>query len=154
DEPLSNLDAQLRERVRHEMKELFHRIRATAVYVTHDQVEALTLADRVVVLDAGKIQQIGSPDELYCHPQNVFVASFIGSPAMNLFDTEISEGKFQLGSNTIDTALHFSGAARIGIRPDAIRVGQGIPAAVSWIENLGPQYLLGIRIGTVPLSVL
>ena len=94
DEPLSNLDAQLRERVRHEMKELFYRIRATAVYVTHDQVEALTLADRVVVLDGGRIQQIGSPNELYSNPKNVFVASFIGSPSMNLFETELSDGKF------------------------------------------------------------
>jgi multiple sugar transport system ATP-binding protein len=154
DEPLSNLDAQLRERVRHEMKELFHRIRATAVYVTHDQVEALTLADRVVVLERGKIQQIGSPDELYSNPQNVFVASFIGSPSMNLFDTEMSDGKFQLGSKTIDTGLQFSGAARVGIRPDAIHFGDGIPAVVSWIENLGAQFLVGIRIGTVALSVL
>jgi ABC-type sugar transport system ATPase subunit len=154
DEPLSNLDAQLRERVRHEMKELFHRIRATAVYVTHDQVEALTLADRVVVLDRGKIQQIGSPDELYSNPQNVFVASFIGSPSMNLFETEMLEGRFQLGSKTVDTGLHFSGAARVGIRPDAIHFGDGIPAVVSWIENLGPHFLVGVRIGTVHLSVL
>jgi ABC-type sugar transport system ATPase subunit len=154
DEPLSNLDAQLRERVRHEMKELFRRIRATAVYVTHDQVEALTLADRVVVLEGGKVQQIGSPDELYSHPQNVFVASFIGSPSINLFEAEMSDGKFQLGSKTMDTGLQFSGKARVGIRPDAIHFGRGIPAVVSWIENLGSQLLVGIRIGTVPLSVL
>jgi len=154
DEPLSNRDAQRRERVRHEMKELFYRIRATAVYVTHDQVEALTLADRVVVLDGGRIQQIGSPNELYSNPKNVFVASFIGSPSMNLFETELSDGKFQLGCKTIETGLHFSGAARVGIRPDAIHFGHGIPATVSWVENLGPQLLVGVRVGTVPLSVL
>src|SRR5262249_35012340 len=130
DEPLSNLDALLRERVRHELKELFRKIRATAVYVTHDQIEALTLADRVVVINAGKIQQIGSPEELYRSPNNVFVGSFIGSPSMNLFETEIIGGKFQLGPKTIDTGLDFSGAARIGIRPEAIRFGNQIPAVV------------------------
>jgi ABC-type sugar transport system ATPase subunit len=154
DEPLSNLDALLRERVRHELKELFHRIQATAVYVTHDQVEALTLADRVVVLDGGKVQQIGSPDELYRSPNNVFVASFIGSPSMNLFETEIDRGMFRLGSEVIDTGLDYSGNARVAIRPEAIRFGGGIPAAISWVENLGLHFLIGIRVGTVLLSVL
>src|SRR5215475_12301641 len=86
DEPLSNLDALLRERVRHELKELFHRINATVIYVTHDQVEALTLADRVVVLNHGRIQQAGTPEEVYQRPNNRFVASFIGSPSMNLIE--------------------------------------------------------------------
>jgi multiple sugar transport system ATP-binding protein len=154
DEPLSNLDALLRERVRHELKELFHRIHATAVYVTHDQIEALTLADRVVVLDAGKVQQIGPPEELYRSPNNVFVASFIGSPSMNLFKTEMNDGKFRLGPETIDTGLDFSGEARIGIRPEAIRLVDRIPAVVQWVENLGLHFLVGTRIGSVSLSVL
>jgi multiple sugar transport system ATP-binding protein len=154
DEPLSNLDAMLRERVRHELKELFHRIHATAVYVTHDQIEALTLADRVVVLNAGKVQQIGPPEELYRSPSNVFVASFIGSPSMNVFETEIKDGKFQLGSKTIDTGLDFSGPARIGIRPEAIRLATGIPGVVHWVENLGLHFLIGIQIGPISLSVL
>ena len=154
DEPLSNLDALLRERVRHELKELFSRIHATAVYVTHDQIEALTLADRVVLLNAGKIQQIGSPEELYRCPDNVFVASFIGSPAMNLFDAEIHDGKFRLGPETIDTGLDLSGPARIGIRPEAIRLGDRIPAAVHWVENLGLHFLVGLRVGSVSLSIL
>ena len=97
DEPLSNLDAMLRERVRHELKELFRKVDATVVYVTHDQVEATTLADRVVVLDRGRVQQIGKPEELYRSPANQFVASFIGAPSMNLFDARLSEGAFQLG---------------------------------------------------------
>jgi ABC-type sugar transport system ATPase subunit len=154
DEPLSNLDALLRERVRHELKELFKRIQATVVYVTHDQVEALTLADRVVVLDRGRVQQVGSPEELYRSPQNVFVASFIGSPSMNLFDAEMDRGAFRLGTNIIQTKTEFSGASRIGIRPEAIRLGEGIPAQVSWVENLGRHFLIGLRAGTASLSAL
>jgi ABC-type sugar transport system ATPase subunit len=154
DEPLSNLDAMLRERVRHEMKELFQKIHATVVYVTHDQVEALTLADRVVVLDRGKVQQIGAPEELYRSPVNRFVASFIGSPAMNLFEAHLDRGRFQLGSETIDTGLDFTGSADIGIRPNSIRLDGKIPAEVSWIENLGLSFLIGLRIGTIALSAL
>jgi ABC-type sugar transport system ATPase subunit len=154
DEPLSNLDALLRERVRHELKELFDKVRATVVYVTHDQVEALTLADRVVVLDKGRIQQVGTPDELYRFPSNRFVASFIGSPSMNFFDAQLHQGRFELGSETIDTGLDFSGRADAGIRPEAIRLGGKISAAVSWVENLGLNALIGLRIGTVSLTLL
>jgi multiple sugar transport system ATP-binding protein len=154
DEPLSNLDALLRERVRHELKELFHKVRATVVYVTHDQVEALTLADRVVVLDRGRIQQIGTPDELYGFPSNRFVASFIGSPSMNLFEAQFRQGSFELGSETIETGLDFSGRADAGIRPEAIRLGGKIPAVVSWVESLGLNALIGLRIGTVSLTAL
>jgi ABC-type sugar transport system ATPase subunit len=107
DEPLSNLDALLRERVRHELKELFRKVRATVIYVTHDQIEALTLADRVVVLDRGRIQQVGPPEELYKSPGNRFVASFIGSPSMNLFETNLDRGCFQFGSETIDRSRLF-----------------------------------------------
>ena len=122
DEPLSNLDALLRERVRHELKELFLKVRATVIYVTHDQVEALTLADRVVILDRGRVQQVGSPEDLYNRPVNRFVASFIGSPSMNLFDVEMADGCFQLGSETLDTGLEFSGRVDVGVRPEAIRL--------------------------------
>src|SRR5262245_58060716 len=122
DEPLSNLDALLRERVRHELKELFRKVHATVAYVTHDQIEALTLADRVVVLDRGRVQQIGTPEEVYRSPANRFVASFIGSPSMSLFDASIQNGCFSLNSETIDTGLDFSGLAEIGIRPEAIRL--------------------------------
>jgi sn-glycerol 3-phosphate transport system ATP-binding protein len=154
DEPLSNLDALLREHVRHELKELFRRIHATVVYVTHDQVEALTLADRVVVLDRGRIQQIGSPDELYHSPDNRFVASFIGAPSMNLFEAHVQAGRFQLGSETIDTGLDFSGLADIGMRPEAIQMGGRISACVSWIENMGMHTLVGMRAGEVTLTAL
>lgn len=154
DEPLSNLDALLRERVRHELKELFDKVRATVVYVTHDQVEALTLADRVVVLDKGRVQQIGTPDDLYRFPGNRFVASFIGSPSMNLFETQFRDGRFELGSETIDTGLEFSGPADVGIRPEAIRLSGKISATVSWVENLGLHALIGLRIGTLSLTAL
>jgi multiple sugar transport system ATP-binding protein len=154
DEPLSNLDALLRERVRHELKELFDKVNATVVYVTHDQVEALTLANRVVVLDNGRVQQIGTPDELYNSPGNRFVASFIGSPSMNLFEAQFRQGRFELGSETIETGLNFSGAADAGIRPEAIRLGGKNPATVSWVENLGMNVLMGLRVGTVSLTAL
>jgi multiple sugar transport system ATP-binding protein len=154
DEPLSNLDALLRERVRHELKELFHRIRATVVYVTHDQVEALTLADRVVVLDHGRVQQMGTPEELYGSPRNRFVASFIGSPSMNLFETILDQGCFRLGSQILDTGLDFSGAVEIGIRPEAIRLEGPNSGTVLWVENLGRQFLIGMQFGVVCLTAL
>ena len=154
DEPLSNLDAMLRERVRHELKELFRKIEATVVYVTHDQVEAMTLADRVVVLDKGVIQQIGTPEDLYLRPANQFVASFIGSPSMNLFASRLTGGGFQLGAATIRTALGWSGEAVVGVRPEHIMlVDSGIPASLVWVENLGAHYLLGVKAGEVSLSV-
>ena len=154
DEPLSNLDAMLRERVRHELKELFLKVRATVIYVTHDQVEALTLADRVVVLDRGRVQQVGSPEDLYRRPVNRFVASFIGSPSMNLFDVEMADGCFQLGPETLDTGLEFSGRVDVGVRPEAISLGGQIPATVSWTENLGLDTLIGLQIGTLTLTAL
>ncbi len=154
DEPLSNLDALLRERVRHELKELFRRIRATVVYVTHDQVEALTLADRVVVLDHGRVQQVGTPEELYGSPRNRFVASFIGSPSMNLFETTLDQGCFRLGSELIDTGFDFSGSVEIGIRPEAIRLEGTNSGTVLWVENLGRQFLIGMQFGAVRLTAL
>jgi ABC-type sugar transport system ATPase subunit len=154
DEPLSNLDAMLRERVRHELKELFRKIEATVVYVTHDQVEATTLADRVVVLDRGKVQQIGKPEELYRSPANRFVASFIGSPSMNLFDARLSGGEFRLGSASVRAPVDWSGEAVVGMRPEHIALSDsGTPAEVKWVENLGSQYLVGIEAGGVTLSV-
>ncbi len=154
DEPLSNLDALLRERVRHELKELFREVHATVLYVTHDQTEAMTLADRVVVLDRGKVQQIGKPEELYRSPTNQFVASFIGTPSMNLFDCRVTQGAFRLGSEIVKMPLDWSGQAVVGIRPEDILVGEsGIPATVRWVENLGAQYLIGVQAGETALSV-
>jgi ABC-type sugar transport system ATPase subunit len=152
DEPLSNLDALLRERVRHELKELFRKVNATVAYVTHDQIEALTLADRVVVLDRGRVQQIGTPDDLYRFPENRFVGSFIGSPAMNLLPATLNSGRFALGPTVLDTGVSFSGPADIGIRPEAIQLAGDIPAAVAWIENLGLHSLIGLEVDDYRLT--
>lgn len=154
DEPLSNLDAILREKVRHELKELFARIQATVIYVTHDQVEATTLADRTILLDRGTIQQAGRPEILYRTPKNIFVASFIGSPAMNLLDASLERGIFQLGAHSIDTGIAHSGRVKIGIRPEAIKIGDGIPAAVALVENLGARFLINARVDGVSIMVL
>jgi sn-glycerol 3-phosphate transport system ATP-binding protein len=155
DEPLSNLDALLRERVRHELKELFHKIQATVIYVTHDQVEAMTLADRIVVLNKGEVQQIGKPEDLYRAPANSFVASFIGSPSMNLFEREVTEGTFQFGSTVVRTALRWSGQAIIGIRPEDLSLtSDGIPASVRWVEHLGAQYLIGVQAEDTSVSIV
>ena len=154
DEPLSNLDAILREKVRHELKALFTRIEATVLYVTHDQVEATTLADRTVVMDHGMIQQISRPETLYSIPDNLFVASFIGSPSMNLFDATLQTGSFHLGSATIATGFDISGPVKIGIRPEAVKLDGIIPATVAIIENLGARFLIEARIDGKPLMVL
>jgi sn-glycerol 3-phosphate transport system ATP-binding protein len=154
DEPLSNLDAQLRERVRHELKDLFTRLHATVIYVTHDQTEAMSLADRVVVLDRGEVQQIGTPTNLYRQPANRFVASFIGSPSMNLFKTTLEEGVLKLGSGRFSTCTSTNGATIVGIRPESIRVATGGTERILWTENLGSQILCAIQCGEVTLTAL
>jgi ABC-type sugar transport system ATPase subunit len=154
DEPLSNLDALLREKVRHELKGLFARLKATVVYVTHDQVEATTLADRTIVLDRGTVQQIGSPEELYRLPKNLFVATFIGSPAMNLLDATLEKGAFRIGHQCFSTGLAFSGPVKIGIRPEAIKTQGGIPATIALVENLGARFLIDARVEGHSLMVL
>jgi sn-glycerol 3-phosphate transport system ATP-binding protein len=154
DEPLSNLDASLRERVRHELKDLFARIRATVIYVTHDQIEAMTLADRTLVLNGGVVQQIGSPEVLYRKPKNLFVASFIGSPAMNLLDATLEAGLLRFGSQAIATGFDFSGPVMIGIRPEAIQIQKGSPATVALVENLGSRFLIDAKLEGNSLMVL
>jgi sn-glycerol 3-phosphate transport system ATP-binding protein len=154
DEPLSSLDAQLRERVRHELKELFTKVRAAVVYVTHDQIEAITLANRVVVLNRGRIQQVGSPEDLYDSPANRFVASFIGTPSMNILDVDMTNGVFRIGSTEYATGLHVSGPVSIGIRPELLRMGNGTAGKVVWIENLGSQFLVGVRVAEFDLTLL
>jgi ABC-type sugar transport system ATPase subunit len=154
DEPLSNLDAILREKVRHELKQLFARLHATVIYVTHDQVEATTLADRTIVLDRGTVQQIGTPEALYRRPSNLFVATFVGSPAMNIFDATLKEGVFRMGAQAVSTGLPISGPVKIGIRPEAIKIKAGMPASIALIENLGARYLIDVRVDANSLLVL
>lgn len=152
DEPLSNLDAKLRVSMRAELKNLSHRLRITTVYVTHDQIEAMTLADRVAVMHKGRIQQLGTPVEIYNDPRTLFVAGFIGSPAMNLINGEIRDGGFLVEDRTI---LAMSASPRadlvLGIRPEDITVvapGAGdFDAPVFASENTGESVLVTVRVG-------
>lgn len=128
DEPLSNLDAQLRDDTRAELKQLHDRLGITTIYVTHDQVEAMTLADRIVVLDRGKIQQIGQPQEIYAKPTNRMVATFLGSPPMNILPATYSDGTFALSKQSFPVSsafsplpLHPGQQLNIGLRPEQIR---------------------------------
>ncbi|MDB5527461.1 MAG: transporter ATP-binding protein [Devosia sp.] len=143
DEPLSNLDAGLRVDMRIEITKLHQRLGATMIYVTHDQVEAMTLADRIVVLDKGIIQQTGSPLELYEHPANLFVAQFIGSPKMNVLPAAFKDGRISINGGVGIEAGKMTGTdvANVGIRPDDIEIspdGTGlIHGKVDVVERLG-----------------
>jgi multiple sugar transport system ATP-binding protein len=162
DEPLSNLDAKLRVQMRVELKRLHERLETTAIYVTHDQVEAMTLGDRVVVMKDGHVQQVGEPLELYGKPANKFVASFIGSPAMNFVDVSISgDGVW---AETEGIRLQVPGRLRshggrrltLGIRPEALRIANGIDDSsfatkVDVVEPLGNEILLNFRAGGVAM---
>ncbi|MFC6357029.1 ABC transporter ATP-binding protein [Luethyella okanaganae] len=153
DEPLSNLDAKLRVQTRTQIASLQRRLGVTTVYVTHDQTEALTMGDRIAVLKDGLLQQVGTPRDLYEQPNNVFVAGFIGSPAMNLFHADIAEGGIRFGSaivaverQALDSASGTSVTA--GVRPEDIVVsttaGQGLEVDVDLVEELGADgYLYG-----------
>ncbi len=131
DEPLSNLDAKLRVQMRVEIKKLQKALATTSVYVTHDQLEAMTLADRLVVLNGGNIEQIGAPIEVYDKPASTFVASFIGSPAMNLFDVKADASGMSLtkGTGLSGANPHARSAYRLGIRPEHLRVVEAGAAA-------------------------
>jgi len=157
DEPLSNLDAKLRVQMRIEIKKVHQKVRTTTVYVTHDQVEAMTLADRVVVMNHGRIEQIGTPNELYHNPATRFVAGFIGSPAMNLQTVPLAEGGVRLGGTTvplppaISTAASQAGLREIvlGVRPEHLHLADTgeITGEVMLVEELGADALLHVRLG-------
>jgi len=150
DEPLSNLDAALRVHMRVEILKLHRRLGATMVYVTHDQVEAMTLADRIVVLRAGRIEQIGSPLQLYREPDNTFVAGFIGSPAMNLLDVSESGGWLQLAGQPLDGIDAPPGATTLGLRPEHLCIGDASPGPgglcgkVVIAEHLGGEAIVHV----------
>jgi multiple sugar transport system ATP-binding protein len=170
DEPLSNLDAQLRVATRAEILKLQQRLGTTTLYVTHDQVEAMTMGDRIAVMRAGVLQQIGSPEELYTSPRNVFVAGFIGSPSMNLVPAEpsgdggrpaLAHGGFRVElPERLAGALPSGKGAVVGFRPehlDLARDGESrdgdvrIPATVDVVEYLGDEQLLHLHAGEVTL---
>jgi multiple sugar transport system ATP-binding protein len=167
DEPLSNLDAKLRSELRVEIKRLHSRLKNTMVYVTHDQIEALTLADRIAVMRGGIIQQLAAPQEIYNRPANLFVAGFIGSPSMNfLHGATVDNGKaFQFGDVKIDLASYEGGAilerpkAILGLRPEHLTIqmkaeaGKTIPAVVEIDEPMGADSLVWLVAGGVQMSV-
>jgi multiple sugar transport system ATP-binding protein len=138
DEPLSNLDAKLRVATRTQIAALQRRLGITTVYVTHDQVEAMTMGDRVAVLKDGVLQQVDTPRNLYDKPANAFVAGFIGSPAMNLLRTSVSGGKAQLGKLSIDVPAGAGSSVIVGIRPESfVPSSEGFAVKVEVVEELG-----------------
>ena len=156
DEPLSNLDAKLRVQMRAEIKELHQRLKTTIIYVTHDQVEAMTMADRIVVMHDGIVEQVGSPLELYDRPSNMFVAGFIGSPAMNMLKGTIKSGLQP--SFVTDTGINLPLASApsnsdgkpvvYGVRPEHFSLGgKGIPAEVTVIEPMGSETQVICKLG-------
>ena len=149
DEPLSNLDAALRGNTRVEISKLHRALGATSIYVTHDQVEAMTLADRVVVLRDGLIEQVGTPMELYDRPANQFVAQFIGMPSMNMVQARA------IPSFTAQVNGRLPTDGFLGVRPESLRVhpgtAHGVPARVELIEALGADTLIHVDVGGVPL---
>ncbi|MBB3407558.1 multiple sugar transport system ATP-binding protein [Rhizobium sp. BK316] len=157
DEPLSNLDARLRVTMRSEIKELHQRLGTTIVYVTHDQIEAMTMANKIVVMRAGRIEQIGKPLDLYDRPDNTFVATFIGSPAMNLFEGSISGGWFRIkgGVSLPLPAETDKAACTYGIRPEDLEVADaGIPATVLTVEPTGAETHLCVRLGNQTAAIV
>jgi multiple sugar transport system ATP-binding protein len=158
DEPLSNLDAKLRVQMRAELISLHKRLGITTIYVTHDQTEAMTLGDRVVVLNKGVVQQVDAPERLYRHPANTFVAGFIGSPAMNFVTGRLEQGALELGATRLElpdrirqSLSRASGEVVVGVRPEdfVLSANGGVPAAfladVEITEALGPETLAHLR---------
>ena len=163
DEPLSNLDAKLRVQMRAELISLHQRVGITTIYVTHDQTEAMTLGDRVVVMNKGVVQQVDAPERLYRHPANTFVAGFIGSPAMNFLEGTLTGGRLNLGAYTLDLTdtlrgrlARTDGAVVAGLRPEDIALGNGSGASmageVQVSERLGPEVLVHLRVPGVTVA--
>jgi multiple sugar transport system ATP-binding protein len=151
DEPLSNLDAKLRVQMRTEIRELHQRLKTTTVYVTHDQIEAMTMADKIVVMQGGRIEQVGAPLELYDTPANTFVAGFIGSPAMNMLSGVVEGGMVRAGGALLPLppALKLADGREViyGIRPEAMHVAdQGLNGTVAVVEPTGSETHVVLRV--------
>jgi sn-glycerol 3-phosphate transport system ATP-binding protein len=145
DEPLSNLDAQLRQEMRTELRQLQQRLGLTVVYVTHDQAEAMSMADQVVLLNRGRVEQAATPRELYARPATTFAASFIGTPSMNLLRLQAG----RIAGSTVQV-----GAGQwLGVRPEAVTLGGRVPATVKSIEYLGADLILHCGVGSETLTV-
>jgi len=161
DEPLSNLDAKLRVQTRTQIASLQRRLGVTTVYVTHDQTEAMTMGDRVCVLKDGLLQQVGTPRDLYDRPDNVFVAGFIGSPAMNLLDLPVTDGGVQLGDIVwpVDRSVlsaASAGKVTVGMRPEDLQLAEhGLAVQVAVVEELGADaYIYGHAVGQEDLQII
>ncbi|MEZ5802135.1 MAG: sn-glycerol-3-phosphate ABC transporter ATP-binding protein UgpC [Rhizobiaceae bacterium] len=159
DEPLSNLDAKLRVQMRTEIKELHQRLKTTTIYVTHDQVEAMTMADKIVVMQAGRIEQMGAPLELFDRPANTFVAGFIGSPSMNMLKGTVKNGAVEIDG----VALPHAGGVQLtegqqviyGIRPEHLQIApDGFAATISVIEPTGSETMVFLRFGSHEMTAL
>jgi ABC-type sugar transport system ATPase subunit len=155
DEPLSNLDAELRVQMRVELAGLYQRLGTTMIYVTHDQIEAMTMATRIVVLNKGNIEQVGTPFELYNFPRNLFVASFIGSPKMNLLAASASAGRADipgLGSIPLPAGVTATGPITIGLRPEQLVMEEHgdltLSGTISLVEYLGSEVFIYLRLDT------
>jgi ABC-type sugar transport system ATPase subunit len=155
DEPLSNLDAQIRVQARGEIRRLQQELGVTSILVTHDQAEALAMADRVAVFSTGELQQFATPDELYRRPANAFVARFVGHPPMNLLEGQFADGEFVMGDVRMPVpAGHPRGAGALGIRPEDATLDGPIPARTMVVEALGRENLVTVRVGTADIRVL
>jgi ABC-type sugar transport system ATPase subunit len=168
DEPLSNLDAKLRTQTRGEIKRVQQEVGTTTVYVTHDQVEAMTMGDRIAVMNDGVLEQVGTPEELYERPANRFVAGFIGSPAMSFFDASAvgqDGGGVRLRGEAVDVLLPaapgLNGGVTVGVRPEAARLWNGearglagpLRGTVAYVEALGRETFVGVEVGGAMLAV-
>ena len=157
DEPLSNLDAKLRTELRRELKLLHQNLGSTMIYVTHDQVEAMTLATRIVVMRGGEIQQIGTPAEVYERPANLFVAGFLGAPSMNFVHGELDgHGRFRAGKLSLGVAAPGQGKVVLGVRPEHIAIVEGGPlaATVTLAEPMGSHQVVWLDCGGHQLSCI
>ncbi|MEA1651120.1 sn-glycerol-3-phosphate ABC transporter ATP-binding protein UgpC [Nitrospirillum sp. BR 11164] len=160
DEPLSNLDARLREQMRYEIRKLHRELGATSVYVTHDQVEAMTMADRIVALNDGAIQQVGSPQDLYDNPANLFVAGFLGSPPMNFLDATLApDGALVVEGQTLVRAplsLPPGTTVTLGLRPEHLALttpADGVPVRVDMVEPTGTGRVVHLALGAQRLKL-
>ena len=147
DEPLSNLDAKLRTQVRGDLKRLHRELPVTSIYVTHDQVEAMTLGDRICVMSNGEVQQIGTTDDIYNRPANTFVAAFMGSPPMNLISAVVRSGVLHVGGTVVAAVPTTDGPVTVGVRPEHLRLHSRyahgmVPARVDFTEPLGSHVLV------------
>ena len=156
DEPLSNLDAQLRSQMRVEIKRLQRELGVTTLYVTHDQIEAMTMADLIAVMRNGRLQQLATPAELYAHPANLFVARFCGSPPMNVLEGELADGVFRCGSGELALpGVPARGPVTLGFRPEHVELAADGPFAgeIYVVEPLGNETLVAVRAGDALVNV-